>query len=161
MSHASHATPDHQFCVMQCWLHGSPSSCAPGMVREVSATFVATTMSLEASGTAANTAAWAARGSMAYSGSTCTFSGPFAPSAPLDPSVFGPCNHPLPLNPILLTRCHTGIRHGRQVGKTAPVLGIFIGLLLQALQALLVTCVLCTLNVAFWRILCPCTPAEC
>ena len=50
---------------------------APGMVSEVSATLVATTTRRAPGGTAPNTAVCASRGSIAYSGSTCT--GPVPP----------------------------------------------------------------------------------
>ena len=49
-----------------------PPTHAPGMVSEVSATLVATTIRRWPGGGAANTRAWAAGGSSAYSGSTST-----------------------------------------------------------------------------------------
>ena len=47
-------------------------TCLPGMVRDVSATLVATMMRRWPEGTVRKTASWAPPGSIAYSGSTCT-----------------------------------------------------------------------------------------
>lgn len=67
----------------------------PGMVSEVSATFVATTIRRWPDGGGLNTRACCAGGSMAYSGSTCT--GPGSPSPLAPPLVPFCCSSWLPL----------------------------------------------------------------